>query len=61
MKEKIKKINWVSGLPAFSLQDISKTDWIVAIAALAFLFVTFVEGDIIVTGNRSFLYYKGFF
>ncbi len=61
MKEKIKKINWMRGLPAFSLQDISKTDWIVAIAALAFLFVTFVEGDIIVTGNRSFLYYKGFF
>lgn len=60
MKEKIKKINWMKGLPAFSLQEISKVDWIVMLAAMAFLFVAFVEGDIIVTGNRSFLYYKGF-
>lgn len=48
-------------LPFFSVQDISKVDWIVTLLAMAFLFVTFVEGDIIVTGNRSFLYYKGFF
>ena len=60
MKEKIKKINWMKGLPAFSLQEISKVDWFVMLAAMAFLFVAFVEGDIIVTGNRSFLYYKGF-
>ena len=42
MKEKIKKINWMKGLPAFSLQEISKVDWFVMLAAMAFLFVAFV-------------------
>lgn len=61
MKEKIKKINWMKELPAVSMQKLSRLDWIISLLILAFLFVTFFEGDIIVTGNRSFLYYKGFF
>lgn len=48
--------------PWFSLEELSKLDWLIAIAMLVFLFFTFVEGDIIITGNRSFLYYtNGFF
>lgn len=48
-------------MPVFSLKELSKLDWVIAFIMLAFLYVTFVEGDIILTGNRSFLYYKGFF
>ncbi len=49
-------------MPVFDLREISRIDWIVMLVCMAILFVTFVEGDIIVTGNRSFLYYtKGFF
>lgn len=51
----------MKGMPVFSLQEISRLDWIIMLLVMVFLFVTFVEGDIIVTGNRSFLYYKGFF
>lgn len=61
MKEKIKKINWMRELPTVSVQKLCRLDWILSLLILVFLFVTFFEGDIIVTGNRSFLYYKGFF
>ncbi len=54
---------WIraKNMPWFEFDELSKMDWIVMLAVMALMFVMFVEGDIIVTGNRSFLYYKGFF
>ena len=60
MKEKIKKINWMKGLPASVCRRSAKWTGSSCWRRWLFLFVAFVEGDIIVTGNRSFLYYKGF-
>lgn len=65
MKEKkikfdIKKINWLKGLPGWSMQELNKVDWIVSLIILAGLFLVYFEGDLIVTGNRSFLMYHNF-
>ena len=60
MKEKIKKINWMKGLPAFSLQEISKVDWFVMLAAMAFLFVAFVEETSSSRGTGRFYIIKVF-
>jgi len=59
MKKIIGKFDSFGKMQWFNVTGICRLDWIISLLILAFLFVTFISGDIILTGNRSFLYLQG--
>lgn len=59
MKKMIRKFDSFGKMQWFNVTGICRLDWIISLLILAFLFVSFISGDIIITGNRSFLYLQG--
>lgn len=53
------KNNWDS-MKVWSSGELCRLDWIISGIILAILFVTCIQGDIRLTGNRSFLMYEHF-
>lgn len=53
------KNSW-SAMKVWNGNELCKVDWIVSTVILAVLFVTCIQGDIRLTGNRSFLLYEHF-
>ena len=59
MKKVIRKFDSIGKMQWFNVTNVCRLDWIISLLILAFLFVTFISGDIVLTGNRSFLYLQG--
>lgn len=55
---RIKK-NW-AGLQLWNGNELCKLDWLISGIVLLILFVTCAQGDLFLTGNRSFLMYEHF-
>ena len=47
-----------AGMQLYSREEICRLDWIIAAVLLIFLYVTCIQGDLLLTGNRSFLFYQ---
>ena len=41
-------------------EELNKLDWVISAVILMFLFFTCAYGDLMLTGNRSFLMYEHF-
>lgn len=53
------KSSW-EGMKIYSGNDLCRLDWVISLLILMFLFVSCSQGDIRLTGNRSFLMYEHF-
>ena len=53
------KNDW-NGMKLWKADELCKLDWIISSLVLLVLFVTCMQGDMRLTGNRSFLMYEHF-
>lgn len=53
------KESWKS-MKLWDAEELNKLDWVISAVILMFLFFTCAYGDLMLTGNRSFLMYEHF-